>query len=182
MFEKEIKPHFYIRHVAREDAEGPLKQIYANFPEQVMIPGPVLIKSSVPELAGMNASELGYFMGHKTVSREVLTAIRYILAVRVNSAYCTHVNGKLLLLFGFKEEQLADLLKNNACGAFTDKENALIDFAVNASMEPTSVDAAKMDKVKSFGWTDEDLLAAVVNGIDSVAGINVFKVFQVKES
>ena len=36
-------------------------------------------------------------------------------------------------------------------------------------MSPTSVNAA------------DELLAAVVNGIDSVAGINVFKVFRVKE-
>ena len=48
-------------------------------------------------------------------------------------------------------------------------------------MSPTSVTAACIEKVRAAGWSDEELLAAVVNGIDSVAGINVFKVFRVKE-
>lgn len=48
-------------------------------------------------------------------------------------------------------------------------------------MSPTSVNAACIEKVRAAGWSDGELLAAVVNGIDSVAGINVFKAFQVKE-
>ena len=48
-------------------------------------------------------------------------------------------------------------------------------------MSPTSVNAACIEKVRAAGWSDGELLAAVVNGIDSVAGINVCRVFRVKE-
>ena len=48
-------------------------------------------------------------------------------------------------------------------------------------MSPTSVNAACIEKVRAAGWRDAELIAAVVNGIDSVAGINVFRVFRVKE-
>ena len=48
-------------------------------------------------------------------------------------------------------------------------------------MSPTSVNAACIEKVRAADWSDGELLAAVVNGIDSVAGINVFRVFRVKE-
>ena len=176
---KIIQPNFYIKHIKREDANGPIAEIYKNFPPEIMIPGPVLIKSIVPELAGINASELGYFVKAKLA--KVFTAIRYILAVKVNSAYCTNVNGTLLKGMGFNDEMLSSLVKDETSSAFTAKENVLIPFAVKATMQPESINKDDINKVKSEGWTDEEMLQAVTNAIDSVAGINVFKVFQVKE-
>ncbi|MDO5112948.1 MAG: hypothetical protein Q4E67_01085 [Planctomycetia bacterium] len=179
MFEKKVDVNFYIDHATKENATGDIAKIYQMFP--LMIPGPILIKSIDAQLAGMNANEIFYFVRHKTISSKVFSAIRYILAVRVNSAYCTAVNGKALLSGGLSEDMLDSLVKKESCKFFTDKENALIRFAVNASMNFETTNAEDINKVKSFGWNDEELLAAVVNGIDSIAGINVFKAFSVKE-
>jgi len=181
MFSQDLKPKFYIKHVAREEASGAIAEIYKALPQEVMPPGPVLIKSIVPELAGMNAQELGYYFQQTMVPPMVMTAIRYILAVKVNSAYCTNVNGKLLLMGGLPEEQCEGLVENKACPFFSNKENALISFAVDATMNPTGIAAKDIETVRAAGWSDEATLAAVVNAINSVAGINVFKVFQVKE-
>ena len=182
MFEEGVAVNFYIDHVSRENAEGKIAEIYQKFPAQVMVPGPVLIKSKDPKLSEMNANELFYFASHKTISLKVMAAIRYILAVHVKSAYCTNVNGKVLFLNGLTEDMLLSLQEGESCECFTEKENALIKFAVKATMSPEKTNAVDIDSVKSVGWKDEELLAAVVNGIDSVAGINVFKAFSVKEN
>ncbi|SFA70576.1 carboxymuconolactone decarboxylase family protein [Selenomonas ruminantium] len=181
MFDQNLKTKFYINHVEREDATGELKELYSHFPAEVMLPGMILIKSAVPELVRLNAEELAYFTKLPTISGKLITAIRYILAVRVHSAHCTNVNGGLLITMGMTEDMIAALLENEACDCFTDKENALIPFAVKATLSPDSVNREDMDKVRAVGWTDEELLQIVVAAINSLAGVNVFKVFQVKE-
>lgn len=181
MFNQNLKTQFYISHVEREDATGAIKEIYDKFPQEVMVPGMILIKSSNPELCRQNAEELAYFSRLETISSKVLTAIRYILAVRVHSAHCTNVNGGLLEGMGLTEEMIASLLENEACDCFTDKENALISFAVKAALTPDSVNKQDMDKVQAQGWSEDELLQVVVAAINSLAGVYVFKVFQKKE-
>lgn len=182
MFNQNSKPNFYINYVPRENATGLLAEVYDKFPKEVMLPGMILVKSGVPELVKLNADELAYFSNMKSISAKVLTAIRYILAVRVKSAHCTNVNGGLLVGMGFNEEMLADLLEKESCDCFSDKENALISFAVKATLNPESVNRKDIDKVRSAGWNDEELLQIVVAAINSLAGVNVFKAFQVKEN
>lgn len=181
MSENPVNVNFYINYVPRENATDEIEKIYQHFPEWVMIPGAILIKSIDPKLAEINTKELEYFSNYKTISGKVFTATRYIIAVRINSAYCTSVNGTFLRHNGFSDEMLDSLLKNESCDCFTDKENALIQFTVKASLNFENINAKDIDKVKTYGWSDEELLASVVNGIDSIAGVNVFKAFSVKE-
>jgi alkylhydroperoxidase family enzyme len=181
MYEEKLDPKFYIKHVKREDADGAIAEIYMALPQDVMVPGPVLIKSIVPELAGMNAQELGYYASRESISPMVMAAIRYVLAVGVNSAYCTNVNGRLLIRGGFPEEQFQTLLDKRTAPFFSEKENALIAFAIAAAEKPKGVTAKDIETVRSAGWDDSELLIAVTNAINSVAGINVFKAFQIKE-
>lgn len=125
MFANDMKPDFCIRHTRREDASVALKEIYTRLPQQVMVPGPVLVKSSVPEPAGMNAAELGFFACHPTIPRAMMEAIRCILAVKVSSACCTLVNGNLLIAEGFPEDKFDALVEDRGISFFSEKDNAL---------------------------------------------------------
>ena len=181
MFNQNLKTQFYINHVEREDATGELKEVYGNFPKEVMLPGMILVKSAVPELVKLNADELAYFSNLKSITPKVITAIRYILAVRVHSAHCTNVNGGLLVGMGLTEEMLSDLIEKEACDCFSDRENALISFAVKATLNPESINKVDIDKVRASDWRDEEWLQVVVAAIDSLAGVKVCKVVQGKE-
>ncbi|MBE6097535.1 MAG: hypothetical protein E7198_07025 [Schwartzia succinivorans] len=181
MFDQNLKTKFYINHVEREEATGAIKEIYDKFPQEVMVPGMILIKSGNVELTRQNAEELAYFSNMETISNKLLTAIRYIIAVRVKTAHCTNVNGGLLEVMGMTKEMIDSLLENEACDCFSDKENALIPFAVKAAMTPDAVNKQDIDRVKAVGWSDDELLHIVVAAINSLAGVNVFKVFRVKE-
>jgi hypothetical protein len=172
---------FYINHVTRENATGTVKEIYDQFPEALGLPGPVLIKTIVPELAGLTAQALGFINKSNIISIPVSAAIRFILSVQIHSDYCKTFNGKILAQTGFTEEDLQELAKNTGdCPKFSPKENALIKFAVEAVRNPQAIDESRFNEVKSLGWSDEQMLVAVVNGADLVSGVTVFQAFQKK--
>ena len=170
---------FYIDYVTREKATGIMKELYDKL-EPLGLPGPVLVKSIVPKLSESNMKTLEIVNSGETISFSIAAAIRYIMSVRIHSAYCTNYNGKLLELGGFTKEDLDTLGKETASPKFSPQENALIKFACDSVQNPMSVDENRFNEVKSLGWSDEAMLVAVTDAADLVAGVTVFKVFQKK--
>ena len=101
---------FYIDYVTKEKATGIMKELYDKL-EPLGLPGPVLVKGIVPKLSESNMKTLEIVNSGETISFSVAAAIRYIMSVRIHSAYCTNYNGKLLELGGFTKEDLDTLGK-----------------------------------------------------------------------
>ncbi|MBQ9407688.1 MAG: hypothetical protein IJU37_13270 [Desulfovibrio sp.] len=171
---------FYIDHVDRENAVGVMKEIYDIFPGQ--IPGPLLVKSIVPELAEANLQSLKIGALGKIIPSAVSASIRFVMAVRMHADYCIKFNGNGLLAIGFTHEDLDELGKSVACGKFSDRENALVKFAVESVQSPEAVDENAFNAIKVLGWTDQEILASVSDAADALAGLTLFQVFKRKES
>ena len=171
---------FYIDHVDRENAAGIMKVIYDIFPGQ--IPGPLLVKSIVPELAEATLQALKIGALGKIIPSAVSGAIRFVMAVRMHADYCIKFNGDGLLTAGFAREDLDGLGKSAACGKFSDRENALIKFAVESVQSPEAVDENAFNAIKELGCTDQEILAAVSDAADALSGLTLFQVFKRKES
>ena len=171
---------FYIDHVDRENADGIMKVIYDIFPKQ--IPGPLLVKSISPELAETTLQSLKIGALGKIIPSAVSAAIRFVMAVRMHADYCIKFNGDGLSTIGFTQEDLDKLGKDVACGKFSDRENALIKFAIESVQAPATVDEKAFNAIKELGWTDQEILAATSDAADALSGLTLFQVFKRKES
>ena len=171
---------FYIEHVDRENAAGIMKKIYDIFPGQ--IPGPLLVKSIVPELAEATLQSLKIGASGKIISSAVSTAIRFVMAVRMHADYCIKFNGNALLAAGFTQEDLDGLGKSLSCGKLSDREISLIKFAVESVESPKSADSKAFNAIKSLGWSEQEMLAAVSVAADALSGLTLFQVFKKKEA
>ncbi len=82
-------------------------------------------------------------------------------------------------MMGWTLEQVAATRADPAAAQLPERDKALLLFVLNAVQDATSVVAADLDALRSFGWSDGDILDALAHGARMVAGaiiINAFKI------
>lgn len=84
--------------------------------------------------------------------------------------YCVVAHGALLRVFS-KEPQLADQIAVNYRHApLTEKQKAMLDFAIKLSRSPETVEDADYSKLKAHGYDDDDILD--ITGITAFFGLS----------
>ena len=125
-------------------------------------------------LAHRPAEFRAFFVYHDAImEREgsTLTAAeKEMIIVATSSAngcqYCVVAHGALLRIFA-KDTQLADQIAINYLHApITDKQKAMLDFAMTLSRNPELVSDADYADLKEHGFDDEDIL--------DIAGVTAF--------
>ncbi len=82
-------------------------------------------------------------------------------------------------MMGWTLEQVAATRADPAAAQLPERDKALLLFVLNAVQDATSVVAADLDALRRLGWSDGDILDALVHGARMVAGdiiINAFKI------
>ena len=125
-------------------------------------------------LAHRPAEFRAFFVYHDAImEREGSTltpAEKEMIIVATSSAngcqYCVVAHGALLRIFA-KDTQLADQIAINYLHApITDKQKAMLDFAMTLSRNPELVSDADYADLKEHGFDDEDIL--------DIAGVTAF--------
>ena len=58
-----------------------------------------------------------------------------------------------------------------------DKERAILDFVMKAIKSPDAVEQGDMDQLHDMGWTDRDILDAMVHATNMVGASILMKTF-----
>ncbi len=151
---------FIVKTVKPEDATGKIAEIYNGFPEGMPIPETLQLLSASETLMGFQANAIGWWMEHKTLSPQILAAIRYNTAGVCDNGGCVAFNGGMLRAGGLTDADLQAIATDPLSGPFEPRENAMVAFVATAMKEPEKINAGWVAELNGMDWTDQDIFEA----------------------
>jgi alkylhydroperoxidase family enzyme len=163
-----------------EKAEGKLAELYAEVEQMFgMVPNNVRMLGVSPPLLENQLQLIGHYMGHPTLTTPFLAMVRMLVAKACHSPYCQNLNSGLLLKAGFTKEQIAAMQADPAQVPLDEKQKTLLLFVLKACDNPHSVSAEDMDRLRSLGWSEVDVVDAVAHGARMVGTNIIFDTFKI---
>ena len=152
----------YIETVAEEDATGATAQIYAADEEAFgFLPNFTRAFSLRPEVYGAWKQLNGAIKGGMDLRRYELATIA--AATRLRSSYCTLAHGSVLMDRGFLGPDAVRAVVADHRGAGLDETDvAVMDLASKVVSDATSVEQADIERLRSLGLSDQDILDVVL--------------------
>lgn len=165
-----------------EEARGKLAELYAEV-EQMFgrVPNNARMLGVSPALLENQLQLMEHYMGHPNLSTPFLAMIRMLVSKACRSPYCQNLNSGLLLKSGFSKEQIAAVQADPAQPPLDEKHKALMLFVLKSCDNPHSVTAEDVDRLRSLGWKEADILDAVAHGARMVATNIIFNTFKIDQ-
>ncbi len=152
----------YIETVAEDEASGATAELYAA-EEEVwgFLPNLVQAFSLRPEVYSAWKQLNGAIKGGMELRRYELATVAAALELR--SSYCTLAHGSVLMDKGFLEpEELRAVVSDHRSARLDDVDVAVMDLAAKVAQDATSVEQADIDRLRSLGLSDQDILDVVL--------------------
>ena len=163
-----------------EKAEGKLAELYAEVEQMFgMVPNNVRMLGVSPPLLENQLQLIGHYMGHPTLTTPFLAMVRMLVSKACHSPYCQSLNSGLLSKAGFTSEQIAAMQADPAQVPLDEKQKTLLLFVLKACDNPHSVSAEDMDRLRSLGWSEVDVVDAVAHGARMVGTNIIFDTFKI---
>ena len=152
-----------IKTVEPGKATGDVKRLYDMFTETVgMVPEPLVMFSASPGLLAIQEQMVKYYQTESALSPILSALIRYLTAVTLDLKCCVEFNSEVLKKLGMNEEEIIALADNPGRAPIQEKEGWLLAFVVIATRTPERVTQSHIDNLHNHGWTDTDILDALV--------------------
>lgn len=169
-----------VQTIPPEKAEGKLAELYAEVEQMFgMVPNNVRMLGVSPPLLENQLQLIGHYMGHPSLATPFLAMVRMLVSKACHSPYCQNLNSGLLLKAGFTNEQIAAMQADPTQAPLDDKQKALLLFILKACNNPHSVSAEDMDRLRSLGWSEVDVVDAVAHGARMVGTNIIFDTFKI---
>ena len=167
-----------IQTISPETAEGETKKIYDMMLQNVgVVPSPLQLASASPGILNIIWESIKYYSQHPTLGFALLSTIRFLVAEHLKYAFCTDFNKTILKKQGLSDEDIDDMMKDPHKAPLEDKERAILDFVMKAIKSPDAVEQGDMDQLHDMGWTDRDILDAMVHATNMVGSSILMKTF-----
>jgi uncharacterized peroxidase-related enzyme len=152
----------FIETVAPDEATGATAELYAGEEEVFgFLPNLVRVFSLRPEVYSAWKQLNATVKGGMDLRRYELATIAAARVLR--SSYCTLAHGSVLIDKGFLEpEELRAVVLDHRDAGLDDVEVAVIDLAAKVAEDATAVDQADVDRLRSLGLSDQDILDVVL--------------------
>jgi alkylhydroperoxidase family enzyme len=169
-----------IQTVPAEKAERKLAELYAEV-EQMFgrVPNNARLLGVSPALLENQLQLMEHYMGHLALSTPLLAMIRMLVSKACLTPYCQTLNSGLLLKAGFTKDQITAIQADPAQAPLNEKEKALLLFVLKSCDDPHSVTDEDVGQLRSFEWSEPDILDAVAHGARMVGTnimLNAFKI------
>jgi uncharacterized peroxidase-related enzyme len=148
----------FIETVADDSATGATAELYAAEQEAFgFLPNFVRAFSLRPEVYFAWKQLNGAVKGGMDLRRYELVTIA--AASRLRSSYCTLAHGSVLIDKGFLEPDAVRTVVSEHRGAGLDETDvAVMDLAAKVATDATSIGQADVDRLRSLGLSDQDIL------------------------
>ncbi|MCG8549518.1 MAG: hypothetical protein MI799_03845 [Desulfobacterales bacterium] len=155
-----------IETVLPDEAQGVVKQGYDTFLTHFgSIPKPMEMLSVSPGLFEIQLKRNRYFATQSNLSFGLLTHIRYMASLELSYKFCIDFNKMLLEKQGLDDDDLRRLENDPCQSVLEEKEHAMLTFVVKALKNPGAVTDADVLTLKELGWTDKDMVDAMLQGV-----------------
>jgi uncharacterized peroxidase-related enzyme len=152
----------FIETVAEGDATGAVAELYGTEEEVFgFVPNLVRALSLRPEVYFAWKQLNGAVKGGMDLRRYELATIA--AARELRSSYCMLAHGSVLMDKGFLEpDALRAVASDHRSAGLDEVDVAVMDLAAKVARDATSVEQADIDRLRSLGLSDQDILDVVL--------------------
>jgi uncharacterized peroxidase-related enzyme len=152
----------FIETVAEDEANGATAKLYATEEEVFgFLPNLVRAFSLRPEVYFAWKQLNGAVKGGMDLRRYELATVA--AARELRSSYCTLAHGSVLMDKGFLEpDGLRAVVSDHRSAGLDEVDVAVMDLAAKVAQDATSVEQADIDRLRSLGCSDQDILDVVL--------------------
>ncbi len=172
-----------IKTIRPEDAEGVIKQGYDMFIEHIgIIPRPMEMMSASPALFETQLKRIDYFSNHPNLSFALLAHIRYLAAHSLSYSFCMDFNGHVLKKLGLEDADIKKMEADPLDSMLESHEQRMLDFVIRSIKSPSSITDNDITNLKELGWTDQDMVDALSQGVSMIDHSIMMEVFQMDQN
>ncbi|UCF93607.1 MAG: hypothetical protein JSW39_05445 [Desulfobacterales bacterium] len=172
-----------IQFVEPDKAQGQAKEIYDTMLKNAgVIPAPLQLASASPWMLNMLWQSIQYYSRHPNLGFGLLSSIRYLVAQQYDYAFCTGFNKNLLKMQGLSDEDIEQMEKDPLQAPLDDKDRAMVAFVMKAVKTPDAVEKKDVDDLHDLGWTDSDIMDALVHGTNMIGSSILMKTFKMDQA
>ena len=171
-----------IKTVSPEAAKGDVAEVYKEIKaEWEMVPNPIKLYSSNPEMLRHKWESYKMIGQHKTVDAKLQTIIRMLVSAQHDCKYCVGLNESMLInMFKMDAGKVMAMKKDPASAPLPEKEKALLLFTLKAVHDSKSTSKEDIDTLHKLGWSDAEIFFATSYAAEMVATDILINAFQVK--
>jgi len=166
-----------------EEATGTTAKLYHEIEAAFgRVPAVLQIYGASPETLAQQWESIKYYRDHPRLGAALLATIRLLVSQANHCDYCVGFNEALLINhLGQSPEAVAATKQDPKASPLADRDKAMLLLVLKAVLTPASLSREDVEAVLAHGWTESDVLDAVVHGarnqmIDVI--MNAFKVEQ----
>jgi len=144
------------------------------------VPDGLRLLSISPPLLETMMGNIGYFnMGGTQLSPTLTAMIRYQISSNASCRFCIDLNEGFLTNLGLNIDKVRASRNKPESAPLSEKDKALLLFAVKSIQNPNDIDESEMTKVKNQGWEDREIFDAVAQAASNKAFNFILKTFNV---
>jgi len=167
-----------ITPVSTEDAQGIVKEGYEIFLTNYgTIPKPILMISVSPDLFDLQLKRNRYLATKSNLSFSLLAHIRYLAACHLDYRFCQDFNRDQLKRQGLTDEDLRKLEEDPSQSLLEEHEGAMLAFVIKALKAPSSITDEDINTLRTYNWTDRDMVDAMKQGVSMIDHAIMMQVF-----
>lgn len=150
----------FIKVIDENKAEGKLKEVYNEIiSSRGKLSNIMAIHSLMPDTMIKHMDLYKSIMfGKSNFSRELKEMIAVVVSKANNCDYCINHHAEALNFYWKDEQKLQIFIDNFRAIEVDVKVGLLLEYAEQLTTTPSKITQAEIDKIKSSGWTDEDIL------------------------
>ena len=165
-----------------EEAEGEVKEIFQEIEATFgMLPEGISFWSLNPKALKAQWESIKAVFSKDEDSQKMHTIIRYLVSEKNHCEYCVGLNGAMLMnMFSMSEEELKALGNNLESANLTPKNQALLELAMSAIVEPKAVNNDKLQELRAMGISEEEMFNIVLSASQMLVVNTLFDTFDVR--
>lgn len=150
----------FIKIIDEANADGKLKEVYKEITKsRGKLSNIMKIHSLNPDTMVKHMDLYKSIMfGKSNISRELKEMIAVVVSVVNKCDYCINHHAEALNFYWKNKEKLSQFINNFRILEFEPKIISLLEYTEELTSSPNKITQANIDKLKSLGWLDEDIL------------------------
>jgi uncharacterized peroxidase-related enzyme len=152
----------FIKVIEITDADGKLKEVYDDI---IKSRGKL---SNIMKIHSLNPDAMikhmdlykSIMFGKSNISRELKEMIAVVVSVANKCEYCISHHAEALNFYWKNKTKLNKFVEDYRSIDVDNKTISLLDYASILTTQPGKIEQTMIDKIKSSGWNDEEILLA----------------------
>ncbi|MEN8179098.1 MAG: hypothetical protein ABFS39_10835 [Pseudomonadota bacterium] len=144
------------------------------------IPDGMKLYSISPPVLQTFVQGVGYFLGHESLSQELLAMIRYLGSSDAGCEFCISLNEGFLANMGVDLDSVRAARSNPDAAPLTDEEKVLLKLALKGITAADDISAENIENARNAGWNDRQIFDVVALAANNRAFNLVLKTFNVE--